>query len=504
MTTELITKQPLNVLLISEVFRGMNIHLLLTELKKFKNNGNHVIIVSTNKKNIIMEFINSFGISDVFNDIITPENLQQTNLIGNDLCGKNKLIQYYNQYNPVQKNNILLIDSDENNCKFADTFGYHAYHVKNETLTLQDAKFLLYMIIKSDFNVNNFHENPERLNSKQLNESVETYRNNTNLIMNIFNTINPVTREVYHNYTRERYMWICNWLGQCCVHANNCYVIEQLMLLWRVQTFNPFMDIISATNYIKQNTNEHIIRLSTTKPHNISITYFNAKENKPYHLRLNIDEEQRRTYFEISEIDICENKISDIIAKWKVEFGLFRSKQFMFPNSNQTIYVQTSQTPQSIQTNSQCNMLLTNIQNNMVDSITSSNPENIHRNKIVHVHIEDTDRPDIYFEEYCIERYNLENHLLGQLSMTDKEIIKYELINTSLKQTNEVYVSLPFEFILYINRNEVYKFFDDSMSDIYVKLMRETTGKIKYFSLGYRNGMIDTTMEYYLGFVDTV
>lgn len=535
-TTECITPELVDTgfndnTLIAESFRGMNLHMLISEIKKFVSNGNKIIIVSYNEKNLIEKVLVHFGIAELFNEIITIGTLFPGQKLSYDdmrkKCnGKNKLIQCYD--NKIIKSNVLLVDDDYSNCEYALMEGYNIFHVNHPSLSLCDTKNLIVMMDTCNFNTCSFsrasdsnllYGRPIVLTS-QANECVDA------IIKGLFEHINPTTGRISHAFTSERHRWIYNWLGECINHCSNCYVIEQLISLWDVYTFNPFMDIKAAENYISMHRNEHVVRLSTTKPSHISITYFRKSTHKPQSTRIFIDEKNRKAHMwgQFANNHMLKaDSILNVIAMWKIDIGMSHLNKYRvnLPCLEQSPYIQTPRCNIKKISDTSEEKLLSEC-HNIEDPITKSNIININPKKMIFIHVEDiSDSNSVlgrvdYNKPTCIERNGLENYLLKQLEKNVDPIVEYTRVygnifvgrNTHSERLlwypiigSETYVKLPLDFTIYIKLSDMYVLFNEANSHIYVRL-RKADNNPNLLKLGSKFGMVRGEMQdFYVGII---
>lgn len=533
-TTEHVTSEIINSrlddnTLIAESFRGMNLHMLVPEMKKFRSNGNKIIIVSYNEKKLIEEVLIHFGILDLFDKIITPEMLCPDLDVSDDdtkkkLYGKNKLIQYYD--NKIIKSNVLLIDDDYVNCEYALMEGYNIFHVNHPSLSLCDAKNLIVMMESCNFNTESFsRESDSNLLYDQTIISISPANEYVAVVVKqLFENINPTTGQLSHIFTPERHRWIYNWLGKCSNHGENCYVMEQLISLWNIPTFNPFMDIKSAENYIHTHQNEHVVRLSTTKPSHISITYFKKSTCKPQSIRIFIDEHHRVSHMwgQFSTYHTLKaDSILNVIAKWKIDIGISNLNRYYvtLPCSEQSPYVSSHRHNfKTLSRTSEERLLFAC--HNVEDPITRNNITDINPNKMIFIHVEDIKNFDDtsgcinYNKPTCVERIGLENCLLKQLERNVDPIVEYTrtygniFIGRSVHGDDklwypmigsEVYIKLPLDFTIYIKLSDMYILFNEVNNNVYVRL-RGTDGIPNRLKLGSKYGRVRGEMQdFYVG-----
>ena len=518
MTAKCITKEiaenPNEKNLLSEPFCGNNLHTLQSAFEKFRQNGNKIIIVSYNSKITIRVILEQYNIHDMFDAIVTPEDFYSNYcesmipVIMHELRGKNKMIEFYDK--DIKKSNVLLVDDNCINCEYATKDGYNIFHIVQTPMSLSDAKELMEMMLEKTFDKSH---TSCKINGKNLQNTPIDLSNENAMVRKLFNIVNPETGNAYHHFTIDRYIWVCNWLGKCINCHDNCYVFEQLCSLWRLATFNPFMDLISAETYIRNNKREHVVRLSTTKPGHISITFIHSNSKLPASSRICISEEKRTTFMwsKNSSISLMRtSNILEMLAQWKIDNGLYNlSHNVLLPRTEQTYY--GCHESQQLHSKMFVDDLVRDCRN-LDDPISRYDISDISPRKMVFIHLEDPIfHNDVqYIKPLCMERDGLENYLLKQIGSTDIQLVEYKQVLCGTenvkkwvpREHSDTYIKIPFDFNVCININDARAFFDESRQHIYMRTLRFSDNSIRYLKLGCKFGNVRGNMsEFYIGII---
>lgn len=86
----------------------------------------------------------------------------------------------------------------------------------------------------------------------------------------------------FHNCSTDRMKWLFLWC--MCYQGDTTWfqmqdILEHIMTIWSHPSFHPFAGIDGAVHKLRVSTGIYVVRLSTTIPGTITISYINHKKN---------------------------------------------------------------------------------------------------------------------------------------------------------------------------------------------------------------------------------